>query len=98
MAVDRWRPYLQRGPFVIFTDHKSLCALGDQQLGTELQRKAMSKLIGLQFQFKYKKGIDNGAADSLSRVGHLLNCQAITLCQPDWIIEVMHSYDMDPTA
>ena len=30
MAVDRWRSYLQRGPFTIVTDHKSLCNLGDQ--------------------------------------------------------------------
>jgi hypothetical protein len=36
MAVDRWRAYLQRGPFVIVTDHKSLCNLGDQKLDTEL--------------------------------------------------------------
>ena len=35
MAVDRWRPYLQRGPFTIVTDHKSLCNLADQQLDTE---------------------------------------------------------------
>lgn len=27
MAVDKWRSYLQRGPFLIITDHKSLCAL-----------------------------------------------------------------------
>ena len=34
MAVDRWRSYLQRGPFTIVTYHKSLCNLGDQQLDT----------------------------------------------------------------
>ena len=47
MAVDKWHSYLQRAPFVIVTDHKSLCTLGEQQLDTELQRKAMSKLVGL---------------------------------------------------
>lgn len=47
MAVEKWRPYLQRAPFVIVTDHKSLCHLGDQLLETELQRKAMSKMVGL---------------------------------------------------
>lgn len=36
MAVDRWRPYLIRGPFVIKTDHKALCHLDDQSLDTEL--------------------------------------------------------------
>lgn len=80
MAVDKWRSYLQRGPFLILTDHKSLCALEEQPLSTELQRKAMAKLVGLQFKFQYKKGIDNGAADALSRVGHLFQLQTISSC------------------
>lgn len=42
MAVDRWRAYLQRGPFLIKTDHKSLCNLDDQVLHTDLQKKAMA--------------------------------------------------------
>jgi hypothetical protein len=92
MAVDKWCQYLQRGPFLILTDHKSLCNLSDQQLTTDLQRKAMAKLVGLQFQFKYKKGTDNTAADSLSRVGHLLE---ISTCQPAWIQEVLNSYTTD---
>jgi hypothetical protein len=50
MAVDNWRPYLSRKPFVIRTDHKSLCHLQDQTLSTEMQRKAMTKLAGLQFK------------------------------------------------
>ena len=29
MAIEKWRPYLIRGPFVIKTDHQSLCTLGD---------------------------------------------------------------------
>lgn len=92
LAVDKWRQYLQRGPFLILTDHKSLCNLSDQQLTTDLQRKAMAKLVGLQFQFKYKKGIDNGAADALSRVGHLMET---SVCKPDWIQEVLNSYTTD---
>jgi hypothetical protein len=80
LAVDKWRHYLQRGPFLILTDHKSLCSLSDQQLTTDLQRKAMEKLVGLQFQFRYKKGINNSAADSLSRVGHLMD---LSICRPD---------------
>jgi hypothetical protein len=78
MAVDRWRPYLQRGPFTILTDHKSLANLQDQQLTTELQRKAMAKMVGLQFHIKYKKGSENGAADSLSRVAHLMATTALS--------------------
>lgn len=98
MAVDKWRQYLQRGPFLILTDHQSLCALSNQPLGTELQRKAMSKLVGLQFEFKYRKGEDNSAADALSRVGHLLSTQTVSLCQPDWLQEVLNSYAIDAEA
>lgn len=28
MVIDKWRTYLQRAPFVIVKDHKSLCSLG----------------------------------------------------------------------
>jgi hypothetical protein len=85
MAVDKWRAYLQRGPFVILTDHKSLCNLEDQQLDTEVQRRAMSKLVGMQFRFQYKKGAENGAADALSRVGHLLSANAMSICRRSWL-------------
>jgi hypothetical protein len=95
MAIDSWRPYLQRGPFTILTDHKSL---GDQQLTTDLQHKAMTKLLGLQFTFKYKRGVDNGAADSLSRVGHLLNMVSVSACQPQWIQELLNAYASDARA
>jgi hypothetical protein len=47
MAVERWRPYLQRGEFIIRTDHHSLTYLEDQNLHSSMQRKAMSKLMGL---------------------------------------------------
>ena len=80
MAIDKWRPYLQRGPFTIITDHRSLCHLQDQQLITDLQRKAMAKMVGLQFQFKYRKGSENNAADALSRVGHLYTITAVLTC------------------
>lgn len=98
MDIDKWRPYLQRGPFTIITDHRSLCHLQDQQLITDLQRKAMAKMVGLQFQFKYRKGLENNAADALSRVGHLYTITAVLTCQPMWMQEVMNSYQTDQSA
>ena len=95
MAVDKWRQYLQRGPFDILTDHKSLCNLGEQHLETDVQRKAMSKLAGLQFRFLYKHGLDNEAADALSRVGKLMDVAALSTCQPAWLQEVANSYVTD---
>jgi hypothetical protein len=98
MAVDKWRQYLQRGPFTIITDHKSLTNLSDQILTSELQKKAMAKLVGLQFEIKYRKGSENGAADSLSRVGHLLDIQTISSSKPEWLQEVLNSYANDAHA
>jgi hypothetical protein len=47
MAVDKWKCYLHKNPFVIKTGHQSLCHLQNQTLSTELQRKAMRKMAGL---------------------------------------------------
>lgn len=66
MAVEKWRPYLQRQEFVIRIDHKSLSYLNEQNLHSEMQRKAMTKLMGLQFKVIYRNGKHNLAADALS--------------------------------
>jgi hypothetical protein len=68
------------------------------ELSTDLQRKAMSKLAGLQFKFMYKKGCDNKAADALSRVGTHLTLNAISVVLPMWIQEVINSYHNDEEA
>lgn len=71
MAVEKWRHYLQRQEFTILTDHKSLSYLSEQNLHSEMQRKAIRRLMGLQFKIVYKKGKDNVATNALSRVAHL---------------------------
>lgn len=97
MAVDEWRCYLQRGAFIIRTDHKSLCYLQDQTLSTDWQ-KAMAKLAGLQFKLQYKEGSENRMADALSRVGHAMECAAISAATPVWLQEVLNSYANDVAA
>ena len=52
-------------------------------------------MVGLQFSFKYRRGADNGAADALSRVGHILSLDALSVCQPQWLQEVSNSYETD---
>lgn len=49
MAVEKWRSYLQRQEFIIRTDHKSLSYLTEKNLHSDLQQKAMTRLMGLQF-------------------------------------------------
>lgn len=97
MAVDRWRLYLQRHQITIKTNHCSLCYLEDQHLQSDLQKKAMTKLMGLQFQIVYK-GHDNVVADALSRLHSPLHLHALSIIQPQWLQEVLNSYVTDPEA
>ena len=96
MAVDKWRHYLQRQEFIILTDLRSLQYLSEQHLHSDMQRKAMTRLMGLQFKIKYRKGKENMAADALSRVAHMMAVQSVV--QPQWIQEVLNSYTTDPHA
>jgi hypothetical protein len=98
MVVDKWRSYLHQNPFIIKTNHQSLCHIQDQTLSTDLQRKAMRKLAGLQFKFAYNKGCENKVADALSRVGIHMNLQPMSGVLPIWIQEVVNSYHGDAFA
>jgi hypothetical protein len=98
MAVEKWRPYLQRQEFIILTDHRSLSYLNEQNLHSDMQRKAMTRLMGLQFKICYKQGKENLAADALSRVAHMMALQAVSKVQPQWIQEVLNSYATNAQA
>jgi hypothetical protein len=63
-----------------------------------MQRKAMTRLMALQFKILYKKGKENIAVDALSRVGHMMALQAVSSVQPTWIQEVLNSYTTDNQA
>jgi len=63
-----------------------------------MQRKAMTRMMGLNFTIKYKKGKENMAADALSRVGHLMALQAVSIVQPAWVKDVKNSYVTDSQA
>jgi hypothetical protein len=84
-----------QGAFIIRTDHRSLSHLQNQSLATEMQKKAMTKLAGLQFSVQYKKGSENKAADALSRVAHSIEVSAISVSTPVWLQEVANSYELD---
>lgn len=65
-AVQKWRPYLLGQSFVVKTDHQSLKFLLDQRVGTPMQQKWVTKLMGYDFMVEYKKGKENVVADALS--------------------------------
>lgn len=97
-AVDHWRPYLQHEEFLIQTDQRSLIHLGEQRLTTPWQLRAFTKLLGLQYRITYKKGVDNGAADALSRSPPFEMAMAITSGQPAWLTDILNSYNSNPQA
>lgn len=67
MVVKQLRHYLEFGTFTIRTDHESLKYLLDQRITNQIQKKGLSKLMGLSYQVLYKKGRENRVADTLSR-------------------------------
>ena len=94
LAVDQWRQYLQHSEFVIYSDHRSLSHLTEQKLSTPWQQRMFSKLLGLQYRVVYKKGVENGAADALSRRPPASDDILFSLssCKPQWLLQVVDSY------
>lgn len=68
LAVTKWAQYLMGKKFIVRTDQKALKFLLDQKLHTGSQMKWIAKLMQFHFEIEYKKGRENKATDSLSRV------------------------------
>ena len=82
MAVQRWRPYLLGRTFIVKTDQRSLKFLLKQRVIQPQYQKWIAKLLGYSFEVMYKPGLENKAADALSRVpptAHLNQLTAHTL-------------------
>lgn len=70
LAVQKWRHYLIGRKFLVLTDQSSLRFIMDQrEVGSDYQ-KWVSKLMGYNFEIKYRPGKANCIADALSRKGH----------------------------
>lgn len=66
-AVTKWKHYLLFQKFFVYTDHFSLKFLNQQKDIPIHYHKWMSKLIGFDFEVRYKLGTRNVVADALSR-------------------------------
>jgi hypothetical protein len=85
--------------FIIYTDQKSLSQLSTQRLHTARQQKAFTKLLGFQYKVIYKEGVDNTAADALSRHPAPPSLvMAISTAIPQWIALIVETYNTDPRA
>ena len=98
LAIEKWRSYLQHQPLVIITHHRSLQHLTEQRVTSKLQHKALIKLMDLQYTIQYKKGVNNAAADALSRCEHTNTVQAISECLPTWVQKLKEGYEDDDQA
>lgn len=95
LATQKWYSYLQGHHFVIRTDHQSLKYLLEQRLSTLLQQKWLAKLLGLDYEIVYKKGVDNRVADALSRLPEgdkSGEVNALSSVQVNWVQEITASY------
>lgn len=65
-AIQTWRPHLLGRKFCIQTNQSSLKYLLEQRITTHKQQKWVTKLLGYDYEIKYKPGRENNAADALS--------------------------------
>jgi hypothetical protein len=89
---------LLRNEFAIHTDQRSLIHLNEQRLYTVWQHKVFTKLMGLRYKVQYRHGVDNGAADALSRRGAPKELLAISSPTHDWLLDLVQWYQSDSEA
>jgi hypothetical protein len=96
-ALKKWCPYLIGRHFKVKTDHDSLKYFLEQRLSSEEQQKWVTKILGYDFEIVYKKGKQNVVADALSRKDEDVEAFlcAISIIQPDWIIEARDEWKND---
>jgi transposase InsO family protein len=66
-ALKTWRYYLDGSHFIVYTDHDTLRHFPTQPRLTRRQARWMELLQEYDFDFKFKRGVDNIVPDALSR-------------------------------
>lgn len=86
-ALKKWKHYFASSSVVIRTDQQSLKYIHEQRLVDGIQHKLLIKLLGFNYVVEYKKGMENRAADALSRAAHA-DSLALSCVVPVWILSV----------
>lgn len=69
---------------MIRTDHQSLKYLLKQEVQTNLQKKSISCLMGLNFVIEYRRGVENKTTFALSRIVEKQESASISLVTLEW--------------
>jgi hypothetical protein len=83
--------------FKVKTDHDILKYFLEQRLSSEDQQKWVTKILSYDFEIVYKKGKQNVVADALSKKDEDVEAFlcAISIIQPNWIIEARNEWKND---
>lgn len=95
-AIQKWRHYLIGRKFLVRTDQKSLKFLLKQRAINVEYQKWLTKLLGFDFKIQYNPGLENKAADALSRKDFVSELYALSVSVALQLEEISKEVDDDP--
>ena len=96
-AIQKWRHYLIGRKFVVRTDQKSMRFLLEQREVNLEYQKWLTKLLGFDFEIHYKPGMENKAADALSRKAVVAELLAVSVPTVVQLEEISGEVEKDET-